>query len=737
MPEKPASVFIAATIITDPVIQKATYGRVKTTFTAKAENIIYVRNNNISVCGLINVISFDSRDSALEYGDSIIIKGILNRPGGLVNPGLFDYQQYLNRQGIYAVITVTKGGFVSVLRKNEANRFIKNIFRVRHKLRELINKYLPAQEAGILTGVLLGDRSDIDKNLNDRFIKTGTVHILAISGMNVGFIAAIFIMLMGFLRLPRMFIYLISCVLLIAYAVLTGANISVIRATIMVSALLIGLAFSRRVDILNCLGLSGIIILLKNPSAIFDPGFQLSFAAVISIIIFVPQFEKIFLPFGKTYQPIKYLIDSITVSLAAWLGIIPIIAYHFNIISPICIAANIPVVLLSFLITAGGLAFLAAALVWPFLADIFAAGAGFITGAMIKTVNIFSNVPFGFFWTHKWSALEIIAFYAGLGIFALSLHQRNFKKIYVVIAGLVFFNITIWQSVIQTTNYKLQITVLDVGHGDAAVIEFPGGGCALVDAGKANENMDMGEDVVTPYLLGRRINTVDALFVTHPDDDHYGGAASILKNFNVRYVFDNGDKDIYSKNFFNYQGIIQVKHIPHRALKRGDRISGFKDSEILVFNPSAEHISQTGLERNNNSLVLKVTSGSASFMFCADIRQEAMGELAAHGLALKSDCIKIAHHGGALGEGGENFIKSVSPKVALISAAQKDVSEELLNKLDSIDCKVYQTCDNGAIVVSSSRQRSGALSAGGEGKWQVGSTAAEGGEHTHLPFSHD
>ena len=696
---EPIETYITAKIVSDPVVQEASYNRQKTAFIAEAVSLLVIarnderergvtkqtpikeiaslpsvaRNDGMRVCGLINVSTYDDRDVNLEYGDYILIKGELSKPYGLKNPGCFDYDIYLARQGIYRTVTVNKGDFISIIKKNESKISLNGIFKFKRKLLAVIKKYIPGEEADVLRGILLGDKSLIEKNLNDKFIKTGTIHILVVSGLNVGLIASIFILIFNVLRLPRYITYPLASLLVAVYAVLTGLNPPVARAAIVTISVLAGILLSRKVDILNCLGLSGIIILLKNPQALFGPSFQLSFCTILSIIILSPKIEEAFDSNNNTNRFIFYIKQSIAVSLAAWLGIIPIIAYNFNIISPVCILANIPVVFIVFVITAAGMAFLAAGLFMPFIAVILGNAVEFLTYILIKTVVLFSKIPLGFFWVHRWNALEIASFYVVLTVFGISLYKKEFRKSYVVISVLIFLNILVWGGVLRCTKYDLRCTVLNVGHGDAIVLEFPGGGSALIDTGKKSKEIDIGESVVGPYLRSRRINRIGAIFITHADDDHAGGLSYILKNFKVANVFGPNN------------------------LKFGDKITGFKDTQILVLNP-LEKIPLTGeYDKNNNSLVLKVINNNRSFLFCADIENEAMKRLLAYAPLLESDVIKIPHHGAALGGEGREFMRLVSAKIAIISAARKDASLGLLELLHNAKCKVYQTYECGAI----------------------------------------
>ncbi len=719
-PKNPAQAYITAVIVTEPAHAKTSYGSAKITFAARVFTLgridgLYPEKSAASVSGLCNVVSFNERDLKLEYGDCCLIKGRLSRPWALSNPGCFNRRQYLNRQGIYSLVSVKKADFIEVLSKDKANYFVRRIFLLKRKMSALIDKYLPSTEAGVLKGILLGERFGVEDSLKDKFIRTGTVHILAISGLHVGLIASLFVLILRFLRLPRYLVYIGASGLLIFYAVLTGASIPVTRATIMAIAMLIGLAAGRNTDMLNCLGLSGIIILFNNPQALFDAGFELSYATVVSIIVLAPKLEKVLLGAdnkdcivvwrqGLRDRLKRYLAGSVAVSFSAWIGIIPIIAYHFNIISPICILANIPVVFLFASVVAAELAFLVTGLLPHFLTELFGLALGSLTGILIKIVSLFSYVPFGSFLTARWNAFETTGFYAVVFIFAAGLYYKRMRKAYAIAAALIFFNMIIWQGNLKRPADFFSVTVLDTGHADAIVLEFPRGGCALIDAGKKDDNMDTGQDIITPYLLSRRISRIDAMFITHPDDDHYGGAAAVLRNFKVSNIFDNNDATAGSINFLAYQKLIKKKRIPRRPLSAGDIVEGFKGTKILTLNPGKTAFAGAD-SRNNNSLVLNVKRPGHSFLFCADIEEEAMQKLIQYKNDIKADYIKIAHHGSKISAIGEVFLEAVAPKTALISADYNDVSDSLLSALARLGCSVYTTYDDGAIILAEDKDR--------------------------------
>jgi len=370
--------------------------------------------------GLVQVNIYNPGEN-IRYGDQLLIKGVLQKPRTAANPGDFDYRRYLARKKIHSCMFIKKGGFARILERDKAGYIAGRIFNFKDGLRDQVLKYVPQQpQRAVLSGILLGDREGIPRRIKEKFINTGTVHILAISGLHVGLITFIFLSLFKILRIPAKISYPAIIFMLLAYSILTGGRPPIVRATIMSTVILLGFMLRRPVDIFNSLCLSGLIILCKNPSQLFDAGFQLSFIAVASIVYMTPRI------LGILSQRIPAMArNAFSVSMAAWLGALPVVMYYFNTISLIAIIANIFVIMLLAVIVCSGMVFLGLGSFSYTAGSVFAAASsGFVT-CLLKLVDAFNAVPFGFFKVNRPPLLFIAAYYTVLIICMHSLTQRR------------------------------------------------------------------------------------------------------------------------------------------------------------------------------------------------------------------------------------------------------------------------------------------------------------------------
>jgi len=551
--------------------------------------------------------------------------------------------------------------------------------------------------------VLIGDRTDLDYSIKDDFVKTGTVHILAISGLHVGLIATMVLAALLFLRVPRKPSLVLTLIILVFYSFAAGSNTPIIRAAIIFAVLVIGYIIKREPDNLNSLALAALLILLWNPKAFFDPSFRLSFVSVASIIVFAPKIDALigagnFRGSSFLSKAKLYILKGISVSIAAWAGTWPLIALYFNIISPVAVIANLVVIPMLFLGMAASFLFLFAALASNLLAGLFAQFLMTLESALFGMNRFLSTLPFSYFRIAAPSAGFTALYYAALALFFVP------RKRHLLLALLVFSNIMIWRDNAFASRDSLGITFLDVGQGDSIFIEFPKGRFALIDGGSRGEDerSDMGRNVIAPYLWNKGVNKIDAVIVTHFHDDHLGGALYILKNFKVGCVIDNGAAANGNKLYDEYLRIIRDKHIRRITAAEGDRLGPFGAGVMLfILNPEREN---DGADSNDNSLVIKLTYKDSSALLCGDIREKAIRRLSSYGNFLKSDLLKVPHHGGDLGGEGavKNFLQKVSPEVSVISVGRRNnynaPSEKTLRALALTGSANYLTRNNGAII---------------------------------------
>ncbi len=367
------------------------------------------------VAGLVQ-ISVYREDAAFDYGKRIRVSGCLRQPPLPENPGQFDYRSYLVRKGVYALMTVHHKGQIESLGIGKVNPFAKLAFLIKDKMKKVLKETLRYPQDVLLAGILLGERWGVPQELKEVFTQTGTVHILAISGLHVGLVVVIFMVLLRTIRIPRKIRAMLTIALVILYALVTGGRPSVIRASIMAISILSAAAIGRDSDLLNSLSLAALLILAVNPLELFDSGFQLSFAAVLSIIYLTPKINSLF---PKGYPPATvlkgYFLRSLSVILAAQLGILPLIAYYYSLFSPVALAANFIVVPLLGVVVALGFSTCLSGLLFLPLAQVFGAANGIVLSGVVGSVKFLASLPLAFIYLGSPRIEFIVIYYLALG----------------------------------------------------------------------------------------------------------------------------------------------------------------------------------------------------------------------------------------------------------------------------------------------------------------------------------
>lgn len=707
--EEPQEIYLEGLIVDEPIIDKAFYGGEKISFTLKAD---YLQREGIKngITGMVRVSL--AGGPRLSYGDRILVGGKLLRPKGPGNPGEFDYAEYLGRNRVFSILSA-KARDISILENGKGNPVLSFAYRARKKIESLISENLPEESANFLNAILLGLRHEIRNDLNDAFMRTGTVHLIAISGLNVGLIAFLILLILSVLRVPKKAGMMLAIVFLVFYAILTNGTPSVVRATVMSIAILCGLLMGREASMWNSLGLAALIILAYDPNALFDVGFQLSFVSVMSLIYITPKLEKFFYYDRKIAARFlsawrRYILEGFFVSLAAFIGVLPLILYYFNIVTPISVISNLAAVPLSFLVTAASVPFLILCFIFPPAAKIFSASAWFLCEALFAGNSFFSKIPFAYIYLPKPPVFLIALYY--LFLIAFAEHERFKLPIAKLIAAsIAVFNVIVWTGALWPHDGKLKAVFLDVGHGDSVYVEFPCGGNMLIDGGRGGgEDWDSGRNTVLPFLRQKGIQVLDAVVLTHPDIDHVGGLGSVLDGLKARYVFDNGaTSDTYAYRHFSRKLSENRMGADRRfILRRGDSIEGAKGVSIFCLNPPAAWAKDPSVSVNDMSIALKIGFGESAMLFCGDIEEKAISEaMLSSPSLLKSGLIMLPHHGEKLSPVSEAFIDSVRPVLAVISqgraAGEVSRSENIQNFLSAKGIKVFRTNNGGSIFASS------------------------------------
>ncbi len=387
-PYKGKSVWLKGIIIDEPLQKKN-----KVVFTLFVKEL-QVQDTLEKVTGKVLVWCFKNED--FRYGREVILEGKLYRPYPLRLSKRFDYREYLKRKGIYSMLSVSKKGKVIFTGNDHGNPVKKFAFSLNNKVKQMISSHLSPEAAGVLSAMILGARSDVPQFFNKALQKTGTVHVLAVSGLHTGIIIFLALMLLRMTAIHYRIRYVLIIVMLGFFYLLTGNRVSVLRAAIMGSIFLFAEVINRDYDPLNALSLGALIILWINPVELFDPGFQLSFLSVLSIFLF---YSRILESFPEKYKRMKisrFFVQGISVSLGAWIGTVGMVAYYFNIFTPASVLANLIVIPLLFLIILSALLFISLGMLISALAPILALNCEFFVVLMYKVNALIIGIPGAF-----------------------------------------------------------------------------------------------------------------------------------------------------------------------------------------------------------------------------------------------------------------------------------------------------------------------------------------------------
>jgi competence protein ComEC len=664
----------------------------------RSENF-FIKDKIRFLCRLGEVTdSVENEFSTLSPGNFIEVTGDYNKGRNKRNPGEFDYNNYLHSIGVTGVISFYSEKNIVVL--NSHKNFIADlIYQLRKNIDEKINEYHTSQTASLLRGLLLADRRGIDYDTKEQFVNAGVIHVLAVSGLHVGYIAIIITLLLG-----RFNIFIrsgLTILGLLLFVFITGGPPSVVRATIMAIVIILSLVSGRNTNLFNSLAIAALIILLFDPTEIYLPGFQLSFSAVLSIAFFYPIFKKKVDEFIHKKIPNKIFLFG-AVSVSAQIGTMPFTLLYFGKLSIVALFANIIVIPAIGLILSVGIATLFFSFV-PFVASVFGAANNLISNLLFWFVNYVGKLSFSHINIHQYGWIDLSIFY--LFTFCTFFYLIKFKNriARVLLFFIVIFNIILYSSITDVNlfpNNQLSIMMIDVGQGDSFLLKFSNGKTALIDAGDVNYFFDNGDRVIQPLLNTLGIDKIDYGFISHMDKDHYGGFVSLILADKIRTIykppFDSTSvKDSLFESFL-LEEKIPIRHYKNEIIKIGNvRIYSLFNQKLAMLN---------NLDGNNSSGLLKIELGSSSILFTGDIESKAEHLYAKeYGNFLKSNILKSPHHGSNTST-SDDFLRFVNPKLCLISVGINNKfhhpSDETLNKLKNSKINILRSDLSSAVLLT-------------------------------------
>ena len=656
--------------------------------------------------GVVQVQTY--RFPIVSYGSRLRVTGVLETPP---EGETFSYRTYLARQGIHSLMSLPN---VTVLAENEGNPVYQAIFAFKSRAQATIAQLIPEPQAALLTGILLGNDNGLPPELDEAFRLTGMTHIIAISGFNIAILVAILVRLAEpFLSRKGAVIFALVGISL--YTVLVGADASVVRAALMGGIYLIANRWLGRPNYAYAsLLLAGFVMTLLRPFTLWDVGFQLSFAATLSLMLYadpltqwVRQGLQRILTRDWVEQVMGVLSEAVILTIAAQILTLPLMVGYFGQLSLISLLANAlilpvqPAVMIW-----GGLATLAG-LVLPAVGQLFAWVAWLFLGYTIWLVRLFAAVP-GAAIPVTVSTVGVITIYGVIAAFTWFSQQSAERRSQLVTA--VRQNITLRLAVGATgitavlilswgmtqPDGQLHIVFMNVGQGDATFIQTPSGRQILIDGGLYPSvlNDQLGQEM--PFWD----KEIDMLVATHPDADHVSGLVGVFDRFRVNRLITNGQSFGESPIYDEVLTAAQNQDTEIRPVQAGEIIEIGDGVLLEVVHPGPVLNAES---RNENSVSMRLVYGDFIFLFTGDAEQAGEAEMLAAERPLNARVFKAGHHG-SNSSSSTPFLQAVQPQIIIVSAGKDNrfghPAPEMLARAEAVGAVVLRTDELGSITVT-------------------------------------
>ncbi len=674
--------------------------------TVESEQILLAENGAHAVQG--KVLLRTQRWPLIEYGTRIRASGTLEEPQ---NMAAFDYVRYLAGRRIYATMD---GHAVEVQSTQEGNPLMHGLAALRGRAQRAINTLLPQPQAALLSGVLLGDEHAIPSDLKADFRDTGMTHIIAISGFNMAIIAGA--LLNGGRQIvgPRKAAW-IALTGIVLYTLFVGAEASVVRAAVMAALFIVAATLLGRPTFLPAALLGAAFFMtLLNPYILWDVGFQLSFAATMGLMLYVGPWQKgiqnrlaPLLGAEESKAPTRFIAEIFLTTMAALIMTLPLMLYHFDTLSLVSPLANL--------------------LILPAQPGIMSFGGAATLLGMLSP--LLGQLPAWIAWLLLSYTIGLVRAFASLtpATLSISLSPAGLAACYLLIAaatrllrgsrgteetlpgrkpatrmrrtgllGLLTVAILGMSWVWQRPDGNLHVAFLDVGQGDAILIQGPDGKQLLVDGGQY------------PSLLLSRIGEqmpfwdkeIDLVVATHPDVDHVGGLIDLFERYDVGQIVTNGANTDSGAGYYGFVAAAEQANTPVHVARAGETITFGQDVRIEILHAGALPGSSAD---NDASVVMRLVYADFSLLLTGDAGQTAEQMLLKNGQDVQAAVLKAGHHGSNTASSRE-FLRAVDPQIVVISAGGERYGhphEETLGRIAETGAAVWRTDQQGTIELIS------------------------------------
>jgi competence protein ComEC len=639
--------------------------------------------------GRVQLTVYGELSTPLGEAQPVIVEARLHPPVGYRNPGGFDYPAHLRRDGILLVGSARADRLVALAPDAPPWPVAVKRWAV-----AVITARLPETSGALLAGLLMGERSQLPSESDEAFRRAGVYHVLAVSGFNVALLAGAVFAGLAMCGVPRRGAAVAAALVLVGFALVVGGQPSVVRATLMGLLLLAALLLDRESQLMNALAGAALALLVWRPGDLWEPGFQLSFAATAGIIYVTPWLAAMLTERGWP----AWLATAVGVSLGAQAAVTPLMLAHFNQLSVIGVLANLAVVPLAGVATMLGMLALLLELLSAALAGLLFETLWLVLLALRVAVRVAAAVPGAMVHLPAPAAAAVVAWYAALLLAPAASASARARTVagalLVIVAGT-----SIWPW-LRPTEGMLRVTFLDVGQGDAVLVELPDGPRLLVDGGPGGaRRFDVGERVLAPFLWNRPVGRLDAVALSHWDIDHSGGLAAVLRRFRVGEFWESGRAPSGAADTV---AALARSGAPRRRLTAGQQL-WLGRAMVTVLGPAPG----PPVTANDQSLVLRLDWRGVSLLLPGDLGPQGEAALLGRPGPLRALVLKVAHHG-SRSSSGTPFLRAARPLVAVVSVGVRNPfrhpSPETLDRLAAAGARIYRTDRDGAVVLETDGQ---------------------------------
>lgn len=571
-------------------------------------------NKDINAQTLITIEDKTGEFKNIKIGDTLKLNGKVKVPQNAKNPSQFDYARYLQFKNTFSLIYVNDKNYWKITKQADdfAGKFLRKLNDKRNEIIKIHAQNIKSPMLEILGGIIFGDDAvNPDEETKTSFINSGIFHILAASGMNVTLIFGIWFFFAVRLKFNYKFSIISGILLILFYTCMTGFGPPIIRATLMLTLILIGKLIDKKTSTISLLFLVAFLMLLINPLMIFDIGFQLSFLVTFALILTSPL-----ITFNFKFKPVNYILGACCIPIIAQLYAAPLQMFYFNTFSMYSVLANIAIIPVLSIVSFVGFISSILALI-PAIASKICFIADFLLNPLlvyiVKVAEFFSNMPYSIVYLKKPYIIQILLYFTLIVSLTCILRYKKFQKKFLLLLGMII--LSLFLTFIPIKNNNPEIIFFSVGNADAMLLKSTSNDYFLIDTGRLpyKKSSSQAKNIIIKYLNDKGIKRLNSVILTHFDADHAGGTIDILKTLktNTLYLSDADEntklsdeiKAYIAENNLNYKNITDIQNIYNK-----------NDFTLTIIKPSGSKLET----ENQKSLIVHCKYKNQNILFMGD-----------------------------------------------------------------------------------------------------------------------